>query len=100
MGKILKSIKQKLYEWCKPDVPELVQPYVIRECSNLRHYEASRRVRKADLDDRIFPADLMQREIQRDIVDMLRETIVNNIVSEEDIYTDSVIYHVDIWLKK
>lgn len=97
MGKLIDRLKKRLYEWSKPQIEPL---NIIHTNVELKQYTACYRVNRHELDNSFLPPDVMQREVERTIINKLYEAIVRNIETEKDYYREDIVYRVNIWLKK
>lgn len=97
MGKLIEKIKKRLYEWSKPDIPEMEPVKLEVTHTTLRHYAVMQRVSKYEWDN--IPQKVWEHHIAKALANQLTEAIIRNIETEKDYYREDVVYRLDIWLK-
>jgi hypothetical protein len=84
---------KKLYEDALPK-----KPYpVIHETHRAKHYKAYHMVDKREIDYAPSP-QLLQTQIENSILRELRPIIRDNLKAEKDLYTNKIIYSLDVWM--
>lgn len=84
---------KKLYEDALPK-----KPYpVIHETHRAKLYRVRKMVDKRDLAYAPSP-QLLQTQIENSILRELRPVIRDNLKAEKDLYTDKIIYSLDVWM--
>lgn len=84
---------KKLYEDALPK-----KPYpVIYETHRAKHYRIRHMVDKSEI--AYAPSSqLLQTQIENGILRELRPVIRDNLKAEKDLYTDKIIYSLDVWM--
>lgn len=84
---------KKLYEDALPK-----KPYpVTYEKHRAKHYRVRHMVDKREID--YAPSlQLLQTQIENSILRELRPLIRDNLIEEKDLYTNKIIYSLDIWM--
>lgn len=84
---------KKLYEDALPK-----KPYpVIYETYRAKHYIVRHMVDKREIDYAPSP-QLFQTQIENSILRELRPVIRDNLKAEKDLYTNKIIYSLDVWM--
>ena len=97
MGKLIEKIKKRVYEWSKPEFPEVPSLRIERVDVQLKHYVAAQRVSKYEYAD--LPQGLLGKHIAAQLESQLADAIARNVETEEDYCRNEVVYRVDIWMK-
>lgn len=84
---------KKLYEYALPK-----KPYpVIYETHRAKHYRIRHMVDKSEI--AYAPSSqLFQTHIENNILRELRPLIRDNLIEEKDLYTNKIIYSLDVWM--
>ena len=85
---------KKLYEVTLPK-----KPYpVIYETRGAKHYRVRNIVDERDIICAQQTPQLLKTHIENGILKELRPVIWDNLKAEKDLYTDKIIYSLDIWM--
>jgi hypothetical protein len=85
---------KKLYEEGLPK-----KPYpVIHTANDLKHYKAQYIINERDLVQMQQQSVLYETEMVNSMLRQLKPIVRSNIKAEKDLYTDKVIYSLDIWM--
>ena len=85
---------KKLYEDVLP-----TKPYpVIYETRGTKHYRVCNMVDEKDIAYAQQTPQLLKTHIENGILRELRPIIWDNLKAEKDLYTDKIIYSLDVWI--
>jgi len=85
---------KKLYEDALP-----TKPYpVIYETRGAKHYRVHNMVDERDIAYAQQTPQLLKTHIENGILRELRPIIWDNLKTEKDLYTDKIIYSLDVWM--
>lgn len=84
---------KKLYEDALPKKP---YPVIYGSC-RAKHYRVQRMIDKREIAYAPSP-QLLQTQIENSILRELRPLIRDNLIAEKDLYTNKIIYSLDVWV--
>ena len=85
---------KKLYENTLPKKP---YPVIYEACSE-KHYKVCCMVDKRDIVDSPQAHQSLKTHVENGILRDLKPIIWDNLKAEEDLYTDKIIYSLDVWM--
>lgn len=85
---------KRLYEDALPK-----KPYPVKyETHNAKHYRVCNMVDEKDIAYTQQTPQLLKTHIENGILRELRPIIWDNLKAEKDLYTDKIIYSLDVWM--